>query len=165
MLTADTITAHGNTRHGQSRTVATGKASPTYRTWVSMLARCSNPKASNYHLYGGRGIRVCERWHDFAAFLADVGERPDGTTLDRFPNPSGNYEPGNVRWATPKQQAESRRPTSEWADRPGPKSKTHCKRGHELSGDNVRRTSQGSRECLACKRLHHENRKAKGGRK
>lgn len=162
MLTADTITAHGNKRHGHSRSVKTGKPTPTYRTWVSMLARCNNPKASNYHLYGGRGIGVCDRWQSFENFLADVGERPDGTTLDRFPNPNGNYEPDNVRWATAKQQAESRRATSEWADRPGPKSKTHCKRGHELSGDNVYIAPSGRRirACVECKRMHNRSRKA-----
>lgn len=149
MIAADT---HGNTRHGQSRSAATDKATPTYRSWVSMLARCNNPKASNYARYGGRGIRVCERWHSFEVFLADVGERQPGTTLDRFPDPNGNYEPGNVRWATPKQQAESRRPTSEWAERPGPKHKTHCKRGHLLAGDNLKITRSGRHACRECRR-------------
>lgn len=162
-LAADTIT-HGNRRHGQSRTVATGKATPTYRTWVSMLARCNNPNASNYPRYGGRGIKVCERWHTFENFLNDMGERPEGMTLDRIDS-NNHYASWNCRWATPKQQAESRRPTSEWSERPGPKSKTHCKRGHELHGDNVRKTSQGTNECVACKRIHHENRKAKRGAK
>lgn len=163
MITADTITAHGNTRHGQSRSVATGKATPTYRSWVSMVARCNNPNASNYHLYGGRGIGVCERWSTFESFLADVGERPDGTTLDRFPNPNGHYEPGNVRWASPKQQAESRRATSEWQVKPGRhnREKTHCKRGHQLTEENVYRMRNGGRACRVCKRVHHENRKAK----
>ena len=82
MLTADTITPHGNARHGHSRSAETGKATPTYRTWVSMLARCNNPNASNYARYGGRGICVCQRWETFEYFLADMGERPEGTTLD-----------------------------------------------------------------------------------
>jgi hypothetical protein len=163
MLTADTITTHGNTRHGQSRSVATGKASPTYRTWVSMLARCNNPNASNFHLYGGRGVEVCERWRTFENFVADVGERPEGTTLDRFPNPNGNYEPSNVRWATPKQQAESRRPVSEWSERPGPKHKTHCKNGHPLVGDNLQIRPDGRHACRECRRGY--DRKRRGGAK
>ena len=62
-----------------------------------MIARCENPGHARFQDYGGRGIRVCERWHLFENFLADMGERPDGRTLDRFPNKDGNYEPGNVR--------------------------------------------------------------------
>jgi hypothetical protein len=75
-----------------------------------MKDRCSNPKNVKYHLYGARGIRVCERWKDFAAFLADVRLPPaPGYTLDRYPDPDGDYEPGNVRWATPKEQRHNRR--------------------------------------------------------
>ena len=162
MVTADTITAHGNTRHGQSRSVATGKATPTYRSWVSMLARCNNPNASNYHLYGGRGIRVCDRWQAFENFLADVGERPDGTTLDRHPNPNGDYEPGNVRWATASEQAFNRRPTEQWAEKPGShnRKKTHCKRGHEFTPENTKVSSDGKRVCVECRRMHDRNAKA-----
>jgi hypothetical protein len=147
-VTADTITAHGNAKHGHSRSVKTGKPSPTYRTWVSMIARCANPNASNYHLYGGRGICVCLKWETFEGFLEDMGERPDGTTLDRIDS-NGDYEPPNCRWATPKQQADSRRPTSEWVESPGRvnRNKTHCKRGHALTGDNLRITADGRRRC------------------
>ena len=70
-----------------------------------MLQRCNNPNNPAYHNYGGRGIKVCERWYDFNNFLADVGERPHpDRSLDRYPNNDGHYEPGNVRWATAEQQ-------------------------------------------------------------
>lgn len=75
------------------------KRSITYNSWYNMKARCSNPKATGYENYGGRGITVCKRWLEFENFLADMGERPDGLTLDRKNN-EGNYEPSNCRWAT-----------------------------------------------------------------
>lgn len=93
-----------STRHGSA---PKGKPTPTYRIWLAMRERCSNPKNVGYHRYGGRGIKVCERWNDYALFLADVGERPPGLTLDRIDADKG-YEPGNVKWATRKEQAVNR---------------------------------------------------------
>jgi hypothetical protein len=77
-----------------------------------MNARCYYPKASEYARYGGRGITVCDRWREsYEAFLADVGRKPSRAhSIDRFPDVDGNYEPGNVRWATAKEQADNRRP-------------------------------------------------------
>jgi hypothetical protein len=74
-----------------------------------MRDRCTNPRHHAYALYGGRGIAVCARWESFENFLADMGERPAGTSLDRYPNKDGNYEPGNCRWATDVEQANNTR--------------------------------------------------------
>lgn len=83
--------------HGLSR-------SKTYSSWVEMNRRCKDdPARACYPHYAGRGISVCERWHSFENFLADMGERPEGLTLDRIDNDRG-YEPGNCRWATRVQQ-------------------------------------------------------------
>lgn len=84
------------TKHGQYGT-------PAYKSWDSMVQRCTNPRQTGYARYGAVGVTVCERWRVFENFLADMGERPNGMSLDRIDNARG-YEPGNCRWATGRQQ-------------------------------------------------------------
>ena len=113
-----------NTRkHGMSGT-------KTYSVWQHMLRRCLDSKDKCYESYAARGITVCKRWLTFENFLADMGERPAGLSIDRKNN-NGNYEPGNCRWATPKEQSRNTRTNrsvtyngktqcvSEWAEELG----------------------------------------------
>lgn len=94
-------------KHGHAKKGAHTRA---YQTWRHMKDRCLNPRNKRFFDYGGRGIKVCDRWlNSFENFLADMGERPEGKTLDRYPDNNGNYEPGNCRWATPLQQQQNRR--------------------------------------------------------
>lgn len=112
-VVASTKLVSGNTRscgclqrdrtrtHGKSRT-------RTYRIWMHMRQRCENPRSDSWARYGGRGITVCDRWRDFTAFFEDMGEAPAGHSLDRI-DVNGNYEPGNCRWATSRQQLRNTR--------------------------------------------------------
>lgn len=102
-------------KHGKTNTAE-------YRSWAAMKIRCLVPTDEAYKDYGGRGIKICERWlHSFENFFEDMGKRPTMShTLDRFPNKNGNYEPSNCRWATKKEQAENRR-SNKWYDYDGKK--------------------------------------------
>ena len=91
----------GNTEHG-------GHGTLTYARWKSMMQRCSDSTHAGFARYGGRGVSVCERWHDFPSFLTDMGECPDVTmTLDRLDNDKG-YVPGNCRWAMSIEQCNNK---------------------------------------------------------
>jgi hypothetical protein len=81
---------------------------PVYSVWLNMRNRCNNPNEVAYKNYGGRGIKVCDRWSDFANFLADMGERPEGHSIERINN-DGNYEPSNCKWATRSEQSMNKR--------------------------------------------------------
>lgn len=77
---------------------------PEYSSWTAMRERVLREEHEAFHRYGGRGIKICDRWADFLSFYEDMGPRPPGKSLDRFPNKDGDYEPGNCRWATPQEQ-------------------------------------------------------------
>lgn len=112
-------------RHGM-------RQSPTYGIWAGMRERCQNVNAPAYANYGGRGIKVCDRWKKFENFIADLGERPAGMSLDRIDN-DGNYEPGNCRWATREEQNNNQRKTV-WLEHRGErKTKTQWARALGIS--------------------------------
>lgn len=95
-----------HTNHGHS---PRGKASPEYNSWKSMISRCTNPNAQGYEYYGGRGIKVCQRWQTFENFFADMGKKPSPQhSIDRTDN-DGNYCLENCKWTTKKEQQNNRR--------------------------------------------------------
>jgi hypothetical protein len=121
--------------HGMAKT-------PEYYSWQNMWRRCTDPRQAGYKNYGGRGITVCERWRDFAAFYSDMGPRPEGLMLERVDN-DGGYSPENCRWATRLEQNRNRRQ---------PRLSTHCRRGHERTEANTR-VENGQRVCRTCRAL------------
>lgn len=120
------------TKHGYAKA---GVYSPTYGSWAAMVARCTNPNHDAYPYYGGSGIKVCQRWLDFSNFIADLGEKPEGYSIERRDVKLG-YEPGNCYWATLIEQARNKRTNTiltvdgisrtiaEWSEKTGVKVST-----------------------------------------
>lgn len=135
---------------------------PLYLIYNDLKRRCQNPNHPRYADYGGRGISIAPEWaEDFWQFVADVGERPEGITpagralysIDRIDN-DGNYEPGNVRWATQSEQSLNTRPRELL---------TVCRRGHEMTEENTyRNPNSGERKCRACSRILDARRQRRG---
>lgn len=100
---------HHNTTHGHASRLE--GLSPTYVSWHAMIGRCCSPTHKDYPRYGGAGIDVCDEWQDFEKFLAEMGERPEGTTLGRKDNKKGYFK-DNCSWQTPSQQSLNRGPMS-----------------------------------------------------
>jgi len=107
------IATKGTLRHGHTRG---GKCSPTWRSYQAAKQRCSAPPTScHYKNYSARGVQFL--FASFEAFLAELGLRPEGKSLDRYPNNEGNYEPGNVRWATSDEQNKNKKDPGGWSHR------------------------------------------------
>jgi len=136
-----------NRKHGMVK-------SPEYKSWAHIIDRCTNSNNGSYDNYGGRGITICSEWrHDFEAFYAHVGPKPVGSySIDRINNNRG-YEPGNVRWATPLQQANNKRRQ---------KARTVCIAGHVFTPDNTYvQPSNGHRQCKTCRDRREAERQVK----
>src|SRR5271166_5121919 len=126
-------------KHGES----SKRITPEYRVWKNMLARCYGVNRSDYPTYGGRGVIVHLSWrHNYLQFLHDMGRRPEGTSIDRYPNKDGNYEPNNCRWATQKQQNWNKRPYA----------RKRCSNGHIYIPETTfyRPPKLHVRRCLVC---------------
>lgn len=150
--------------HGRSKT-------PTYRIWSGLFTRCYNEKSTVYRYYGGRGIKVCDRWKSFESFLSDMGERPQGLQLDRIDN-DGDYSPDNCRWVSSKENNAYNKGTIK-DDMPGKRigkwtvlKRVHHKPGHRYylcrcecgselvrSGGELRRGR--TTQCISCKHKSH----------
>lgn len=135
-----------------------------YNTWANMIQRCTNPNSKDWKNYGGRGIYVCDKWRNsFKEFEKDVGPRPPGLTLDRFPDNDGPYAPDNFRWATRREQALNSRldyMTAVKAHADKKRAQTHCKNGHEFTPENTY-VYKEMRTCRVCRAawdrfLYHE---------
>jgi hypothetical protein len=107
------IAGSTNKSHGEA-SGDPAKYGGAYRSWRSLFGRCEQPKNRSYPNYGGRGIRICDRWRSFPAFLADMGERPAGHSIERK-NVNVGYEPGNCVWLPTNKQAANQRTTVRWA--------------------------------------------------
>lgn len=132
-------------KHGESAGRGQGqKPSAEYVAYLAMNQRCYYTKGKSYENYGGRGVRVADEWRGeggFEKFLAHVGRKPSPShSLDRYPNNDGNYEPGNVRWATRQEQSNNRRPRTKGFRHKNPRQS--CRNGHPYA--------DGCRQCPIC---------------
>lgn len=147
----------GRATHGHTRG---RKTTPEFNSWLALRQRCNDPKHAKYPTYGARGITVCERWQSsFDAFLKDMGQRPEGTTIDRIDNAKGYWcgrceecvrllRTANCRWATRQEQSRNRKPFVHASS-----AKTHCPSGHLYSAENTRVVAGRHRKCRECERL------------